>query len=125
MSELGPNLEVVSALAQTTVEGRYAVVLLAKYESMEGYMDWVDAALRHLNTVGGKLIWAGIGGDPIVGDPDRTWDTISIVELPSQQAFVDLVNTPGWDEVEGLRLKGLIRHEIYGCLPVIDAIDRP
>lgn len=124
MTELVPNFDVVSALAEGNGEGKFAIVLLIRHAVDEEYTAWVDAVLRRLSEVDGRVVWVGNNGEPIVGDPDRRWDSIAVVEFPSRGAFLELVGASGWNRVEGLRMAGMHENEIYGCTPVVDAVDR-
>ena len=120
MTRLEPNVEVVSALAEG--EGRFAVVLLIRHRADAEYTAWIDAVLPRLSQVGARIVWVGNGAEPIVGEPSRRWDSIVVVEFPSRDAFLDLVQASGWNRVEGLRVAGMDQNEIYGCVPVVNAV---
>lgn len=124
MSELAANVDVVQSLLEAGPDGKFATVLLIKYpDDDSAYTDWIDAILPRLHAVGARIVWAANGGEPIVGDPDRRWDVIVVVEYPDRQAFVDLIQGGGWTDVDELRMTGMERNEVYGCSPVIDAVD--
>lgn len=123
MAELQPNAEVIESLTAGPSEGRYATVLLISYHSDEQYTAWIDAVLSRLHAVGGRIVWAANDALPVVGDPERAWDAITVVEYPSFDAFLEMVRDPGWAEVDALRVAALDANEIFACTPVIDALD--
>lgn len=123
--DLGPNAEVMEALAASTAEGRFAQILLIRYERPETYTDWIDAVLPRLAEVGAHLVWAALDAEPMIGPVERRWDVVAVVEYPSREAFFEMLAGDGWAEVEDLRMTGMVANEIYGCKPVIDALDRP
>lgn len=124
MSELQPNVEVIERLTADPSEGRYATVLLIAYASDTSYSAWLDAVMPRIQGVGGRIVWAGNDAAPVVGDPDRHWDAIAVVEYPSLDAFLAMVGDPGWAEVDDLRVAAMDANEVYACTPVIDALDR-
>lgn len=124
MTEMQPNVEVIEHLTADPSEGRYATVLLIAYHSDERYTAWLGAVIPRLEAVGGRIVWAGNDAAPVIGDPDRHWDAIAVVEYPSLDAFLDMVRDPGWAEVEDLRVAAMDANEVYACTPVIDAVDR-
>lgn len=123
MSSLQPNIEVIQNLTAEPSEGRFATVLLISYRSDGQYTAWIDAILPRLEAVGGRIVWAAIDAQPLVGDPERRWSTISVVEYPSLDAFLAMIQDPSWAGVEELRVDALAGNEIYGCIPVIEALD--
>lgn len=124
MVELNPNAEVIEGLSEGPSEGRHATVLLISYRSDEQYTAWIDAVLSRLQAVGGRIAWAANDAVAVVGDPERSWDTIVVVEYPNLAAFLEMIRDPAWAGVDELRVSAMDANEIYACTPVIDALDR-
>lgn len=123
MAELSPNVDVIESLVAEASEGRYATVLLIRYGSDEAYTGWIDAIIPRLSEVGARIVWAANEAVPLIGARDRRWDAIVIVEYPSLRAFLDMVQREGWPEVDRRRVDAMEANEVYGCTPVIDALD--
>lgn len=123
MTGLQPNAEAIEHLTADPSEGRYATVLLISYCSDERYTAWLDAVMPRLDAVGARIVWAGNDAAPVIGDPDRHWDAIAVVEYPSLDAFFELVRDPGWAEVDDLRVAAMDTNEVYACTPLIDALN--
>ncbi len=124
MTGLQPNAEAIEHLTADPSEGRYATVLLISYRSDDRYTAWLDAVMPRLEAVGARIVWAGNDANPVIGEPDHHWDTIAVIEYPSLDAFLELVQDPGWSEVDDLRVAAMDANEVYACTPIIDAIDR-
>jgi uncharacterized protein (DUF1330 family) len=70
-----------------------------------------------LERAGGQAIFAGRPNEHLIGE--GSWDMVLIVSYPTRQAFLDMVSSPEYQEVEHLRSEALIRAE----LRAMDAID--
>lgn len=123
VAELEPNVEVIESLTAGPSEGRYATVLLISHRAGQQYTAWIDAVLPRLQAVGGRIVWAANDAVPVVGDPERSWDAITVVEYPSFDAFLEMIRDPGWLEIDGLRIAAMDANEIYACTPVIAALN--
>jgi uncharacterized protein (DUF1330 family) len=66
---------------------------------------------------GGQPILAGRPSESLIGE--GSWDLMILVSYPTRQAFLDMVSSPEYQEIEHLRTESLVRSE----LRAMDAID--
>jgi uncharacterized protein (DUF1330 family) len=66
---------------------------------------------------GGQPIFAGRPSESLIGA--GSWDLMILVSYPTRQAFLDMVSSPEYQEIEHLRTESLVRSE----LRAMDAID--
>jgi uncharacterized protein (DUF1330 family) len=60
----------------------------------EAYRIYSANAMRHLENVGGEVIFVGVGGPLLIGPPEVRWDQILIVEYPDISAFLSMTQDP-------------------------------
>ena len=59
----------------------------------EAYGRYATEAKRHLDRVGGEVVWAGAAGTALIG-PDGEWDAAAVVRYPSRAKFLEMVSDP-------------------------------
>jgi uncharacterized protein (DUF1330 family) len=77
----------------------------------ERYMEYGAAVAPSLEKVGGRIVWAGRPAAPLLGE--RRWDMVALVEYPSRQAFLDMIGSPGYQEIGHLRTEALELGELH------------
>jgi uncharacterized protein (DUF1330 family) len=82
----------------------------------ERYGEYATAVAPLLEKVGGRIIFAGQPAEPLIGD--GRWDMVALAEYPSRQAFLDMVGSPEYGEIAGIRDESLVRSELRPLDPV-------
>jgi uncharacterized protein (DUF1330 family) len=120
-----PNVEQFQALASAPDDGPVVMVNLLKFKAEGGegggadaYRRYGDTAVRMIESLGGRLLWAGRGEQVLIGDPREDWDAVIAVEYPSRQAFLEMVSRPDYLEAHADRERGLERTIVIACAPV-------
>lgn len=110
-----------AALAAMDVEGPVCMVNLltfkehAEYEDgretslsgMEAYGLYSQTMTELIRESGGKILHASQPLGMVVGEVDELWDAVAIVEYPSRQEFIALIESPQVQELHVHRTAGL------------------
>ncbi len=82
------------------------------------YMAYV-AGFAPLNArYGIEVVYAGDGGQALVGATGQDWDTVALVRYPSRQAFGEMVRDPDYLAIEHLRTEALIDSVLQPTVPL-------
>tara|TARA_R110002110_G_scaffold179197_16_gene384649 strand:+ start:191 stop:670 length:480 start_codon:yes stop_codon:yes gene_type:complete len=109
------------ASAGTAEDGPVVMVNLLKFREHAAYPDGHDAHLtgqeaymrygagvsKIIAAVGGKLVFAGTVEGLMLGECEELWDQVALVEYPSRAAFMEMVVSPEYLEIEVHREAGL------------------
>ena len=63
----------------------------------ERYAEYAVAVAPLLERVGGRVLFAGLAGEAVIGD--ERWDLVALAEYPTRQAFIDMVDSPEYQEI--------------------------
>lgn len=77
----------------------------------ERYEEYAAAVAPLLEQVGGRIVFAGVPAPALLGDD--SWDLVALVEYPSRQAFLEMVGSPEYEAIAGLRTEALTRSELH------------
>ena len=127
-----PNHEQFRALASAPDTGPVVMLNLLKFKERadgddrasgaEAYRSYGDAAVAMIEERGGKVIWAGLADQILIGDPADDWDQILLVQYPSRASFIDMVTQPEYEQAHAHRESGLERTLVVACSPRLDRI---
>jgi uncharacterized protein (DUF1330 family) len=81
----------------------------------ERYAEYAAATAPLLEKAGGRIVWAGQAGPPLLGA--QGWDMVLLVEYPSRQAFLDMIASPEYREIGHLRTEALELGELHPMDP--------
>jgi uncharacterized protein (DUF1330 family) len=81
----------------------------------ERYSEYLEAAAPFFEKAGGRLLQAGDPAPVMIGE--QSWDLMVLVEYPSRQAFLDMIGSPGYQEIGHLRTEALVRAELHPMDP--------
>jgi uncharacterized protein (DUF1330 family) len=115
-----PNQEAFAAFAQRADEGPVYMLNLLEFRpdgGAERYVEYGGAVAPLFARAGGKPIFAGRPSESLIGE--GSWDLMVLVSYPTRQAFLDMVSSPEYQDIEHLRTESLVRSE----LRAMDAID--
>jgi uncharacterized protein (DUF1330 family) len=113
-----PNPEQIAALLGSQEPGPVVMVNLLKFKDRadapdvgssgkEAYAKYADAMVALVQDHGGRLIWSGRVTGMVIGTSDVPFDMVALVEYPSRQAFVKLVQNARVQEIGVHRAAGL------------------
>jgi hypothetical protein len=71
-----------------------------------------------VESVGGKVLFAGRGDQVLIGDPSEQWDFVAVHWYPSRRVFLEMVTSPAYREASGDREKALARSLMVACTPI-------
>lgn len=77
----------------------------------ERYREYESAVAPLLEKVGGGVIYQGVPGRPLLGDSG--WDLVLLVRYPSRGAFLEMVSSEEYREIEHLRSEALSEGELH------------
>jgi len=115
-----PNQEAMAAFAGRAAEGPVYMLNLLEFVpdgGAERYAEYGVAVAPLFERAGGRAVFAGQPAEPLIGE--GSWDLMLLVEYPTRRAFLDMVSSPEYQEIEHLRSEALQRSE----LRAMDAID--
>jgi uncharacterized protein (DUF1330 family) len=123
MAEIVPNLEQFQELAQSADTGPVVMLNLAAFRSGGGsggaaFARWAERAVPMVESVGGKVLFAGRGDQVLIGDPSEQWDFVAVHWYPSRRVFLEMVTSPAYREASGDREKALARSLMVACTPI-------
>jgi uncharacterized protein (DUF1330 family) len=81
----------------------------------ERYAEYTVAVGPLLERVGGRVLFAGLASEVVIGD--QRWDLVALAEYPTRQAFIDMVDSPEYQEIGHLRSEALERSELHPLDP--------
>src|SRR5882757_1248787 len=115
-----PNEEAMAAFVGRAGDGPVYMLNLIEFlpdGGAERYAVYGVAVAPLLERAGGKAVFAGQPAESLIGE--GSWDVMLLVSYPTRQAFLDMVSSPEYQEIEHLRSEALLRSE----LRAMDAID--
>jgi uncharacterized protein (DUF1330 family) len=115
-----PNEQAMAAFAGRASDGPVYMLNMIEFlpdGGAERYAEYGAAVAPLLEKAGGKPIFAGRPSEHLIGE--GSWDMVLVVSYPTRQAFLDMVSSPEYQEIEHLRSESLLRSE----LRAMDAFD--
>ena len=120
-----PDPDAMAAFAGRASEGPVYMLNLLEFlpdGGAERYAEYGTAVAPLLEKAGGKPVFAGRPAEQLIGD--GSWDMVLVVSYPTRQAFIDIVSSPDYQEIEHLRSESLRRSELR-AMDAIDAAELP
>ena len=120
-----PNAGAMTAFAGRAAEGPVYMLNLLEFlpdGGAERYGEYGAAVAPLFEKAGGKPIFAGRPSEHLIGE--GSWDMVLVVSYPTRQAFLDMVSSPEYQEIEHLRSESLLRSELR-AMDAIDAAELP
>ena len=81
----------------------------------ELYGRYAAATAKHLDRVGGELMWAGACDTALIGPTEREWDLVAVVRYPSRRAFLEMVSDAEYLETSKMRADSLADSRLIPC----------
>jgi uncharacterized protein (DUF1330 family) len=120
-----PNEEAMAAFAGRASDGPVYMLNLLEFlpeGGAERYAEYGAAVAPLFEKAGGKPIFAGRPAESLIGE--GSWDLMLLVSYPTRQAFLDMVSSPEYQEIEHLRSESLVRSELR-AMDAVDAAELP
>jgi uncharacterized protein (DUF1330 family) len=108
------NQEGFADLSSRLGEGPVTMLNLLSFKpegGRERYLEYGAAVLPLLEKVGGRVVFQGQAAPAMFGE--ESWDLVLLVEYPNRQAFLDMVQSPGYQEIAHLRTEALAKGELH------------
>ena len=121
-----PTKEQIEAFIAAPIEGPVHMVNLLKFvkttddglkSGKESYKQYSDAAIKMVQSTGGKLVWIGKPWTVLIGTDSDEWALIAIVEYPSRDAFLEMTSRPKYKEASGDRTAAIERSALIPTKP--------
>jgi uncharacterized protein (DUF1330 family) len=120
-----PNEQAMTAFAGRASDGPVYMLNLLEFVpdgGAERYGEYGAAVAPLFEKAGGKPIFAGRPAESLIGE--GSWDMMLLVSYPTRQAFLDMVSSPEYQEIEHLRSESLVRSELR-AMDALDAAELP
>jgi uncharacterized protein (DUF1330 family) len=120
-----PDEEAMAAFAGRASDGPVYMLNLLEFlpdGGAERYAEYGVAVAPLFERAGGQAIFAGRPTESLIGD--GSWDMMVLVSYPTRQAFLDMVSSPEYQEIEHLRSESLVRSELR-AMDALDPADLP
>lgn len=125
MNAIVPNLDQFQALAQSTDTGPVVMPNLAALRAGghgsggAAFARWAERAVPMVESVGGKVLFAGRGNQVLIGDTSEPWDFVVMSWYPSRRAFLEMVTSQAYRDANADREQALVRSLMVACTPMI------
>ena len=121
MASIEPRSNQIKEMISKVPKGVPIVMLnMLKFREMAAYPDGKPAisgrqayakyskeAVEQVEKVGGKVIWFGEAHASAIGPPDEDWDQIFLVQYPSIEKFLEMINSASYQAIVIHRSSGL------------------
>jgi uncharacterized protein (DUF1330 family) len=111
----------LAVMSRRAGEGPVVMLNLLKFKPggeqryLEGY---ASVAVPMIEGLGGRILYAGRLAESAHGDDAPAWDLLVLVEYPSRQAFIDMVNDPAYREAHVHRSESVERALLRATDPI-------
>jgi len=114
-----PNEKGFADLMERLCEGPVTMLNLLAFRPDGGrgrYLEYGAAVAPLLEKAGGRLAFQGPAAPALLGD--HSWDLVLLVEYPTRQAFLEMIQSPEYQAIAHLRTEALAKGELH-------PLDRP
>ena len=114
-----PNEKGFADLMERLGEGPVTMLNLLAFKpdgGRERYLEYGAAVAPLLEKAGGHLVFQGPASPALLGD--HSWDLVLLVEYPTRQAFLEMIQSPEYQAIAHLRTEALTKGELH-------PLDRP
>jgi len=109
-----PNEEGFADLMERLGEGPVTMLNLLAFKpdgGRERYLEYGVAVAPLLEKAGGRLAFQGPAAPALLGD--HSWDLVLLVEYPTRQAFLEMIQSPEYQAIAHLRTEALAKGELH------------
>jgi len=91
----------------------------------EAYERYAEVAMKKVEEVGGRLLWAGRVELGVIAPDEEEWDDVAILQYPSRKAFVHMISQPDYLAAAVHRKAGLADTRLIATTTVVDLFGSP
>ena len=120
-NKLKPNAKQMAGFVIGDTKSPIQMVNLLKFKDKAEYKDGRETALtgeeayliyskevkKHLEEVGGKIVFSGIVSRLVLGEVEELWDWVAIALYPNKQAMLKMIMNKDYQKSEIHRSAGL------------------
>ena len=120
-NKLRPNVKQMAGFVIGDTNTPIQMVNLLKFKDKAGYKDgreteltgegaykiYATEVIDHLKKVGGKIIYSGVVSRLVIGNVEKLWDWVVIVEYPNRKAMRSMIMDKDYQKSERHRSAGL------------------
>ena len=120
-NKLKPNAKQMAGFVIGDTKSPIQMVNLLKFKDKAEYKDGRETALtgeeayliyskevkKHLEKVGGKIVFSGIVSRLVLGEVEELWDWVAIALYPNKQAMLKMIMNKDYQKSEIHRSAGL------------------
>lgn len=113
------NPDEFNKLAANPGEGPVVMLNLLAFRGAQGqasYSRYTKEAGKFVEGVGGKVLYLGRPNELLNGE--ERWDLLMLVQYPSRQAFLSMINNPEYLKTHRFREEGVDRAVLYATDPI-------
>jgi len=114
---IDPSRETLEAFLKSAAPEPVVMLNLLRFADRAGYEAYLRATAPFLAKVGGEVVYAGLGGDPLVAEAGQAWDAVLLVRYPSRAAFAAIVADRDYREVTKQRTQSLVEAVLQPTTP--------
>jgi uncharacterized protein (DUF1330 family) len=81
----------------------------------ERYLEYGEAVAPLLDKAGGRLVLQAPAAPALLGE--QAWDLVLLVEYPTRQAFLEMIQSPEYQAIAHLRTEALTKGELHPLDP--------
>ena len=100
--------------------GPVVMLNLLRYAGEDGaasYAQYAEKIVPFLDRVGAELVYIGDTSTTLVAPESHEWDAVLLVRYPSREAFSRMVADPEYQQITGLRTRGLEAAVLQATVP--------
>jgi uncharacterized protein (DUF1330 family) len=109
-----PNEKGFADLMRRLGEGPVTMLNLLAFRpdgGRERYLEYGAAVAPLLEKAGGRLVFQGSAAPALLGE--HSWDLVLLVEYPTRQAFLEMIQSPEYQAIAHLRTEALTKGELH------------
>ena len=113
INAVSPTPEQLQAFMALDDAGPVIMLNLLKFkpDGQAAYLKYAAAVQPILQKLGAKSIFAGRALFCFIGNAD--WDMVALVQYPSKQSFLEMINSPDYQAIHHYREEGLEGQVLY------------
>ncbi|SDP95746.1 protein of unknown function [Actinopolyspora xinjiangensis] len=114
-----PTGDDLARVLEEVPDGPFVMLNLLRFapDGRASYEEYSRRARPLLRRYGGEVLYAGDGTTPLVAEEGQDWDAVLLVRYPGPEAFSRMVADPDYQEITGLRSRGLAEAVLQPTLP--------
>lgn len=109
-----PNEQGFADLMGRLDEGPVTMLNLLAFKpdgGRERYLEYGAAVTPLLEKAGGRVVFQGAASPALLGE--ESWDLALLVEYPTRQAFLEMIQSPEYQAIAHLRTEALTKGELH------------